>query len=230
MTELAHDPAIEAVIFDMDGVLVDSEGALADIAALSLRDDGVPASPQDFEPFIGMGEDAYIGGVVRLHGMEYRPFMKAHIYARYIELAPDRVREFPGAADLVRDLVRSGFRVAVGSSADRPKVLANLSALGLEESDLHALVTGSDIHRKKPEPDIYLEAARRIRADPARCLVVEDAESGVRAAVAAGMTCLGVATSRPADALVAAGATSVLPDLSALRTLLSLPVRNHADP
>ena len=91
----------------------------------------VPASAEDFQVFIGMGEDAYIGGVARRHGFAYDLAMKDHVYEKYIEMAPAVVRPFPGAVDLVRSLRARGIPVAVASSADRPKVEANLRALGL---------------------------------------------------------------------------------------------------
>jgi HAD superfamily hydrolase (TIGR01509 family) len=201
------------VVFDMDGVLVDSEGPLSVIAAAALRDFGVPASAEDFQVFIGMGEDAYIGGVARRHGFAYDLAMKDHVYEKYIEMAPAVVRPFPGAVDLVRSLRARGIPVAVASSADRPKVEANLRALGLGTGDFDAVVTGDDIARKKPDPDIYLEASRRLHVPSTSCVAVEDAASGVRSARAAGMDCIGLATSLAPQVLRDAGATHVAEDI-----------------
>jgi beta-phosphoglucomutase-like phosphatase (HAD superfamily) len=84
--------------------------------------------------------------------------------------------------------------MAVCSAADLRKVRYNIQAIGVDESIFSALVTGSDVARKKPFPDIYLEGARRIGMDPKDCLVVEDAVSGITAAHAAGMDAVGVPT------------------------------------
>ena len=88
-----------------------------------------------------------------------------------------------------------GLKLAVASSADRMKVEGNLRALKLPPDTFHALVVGEDVTHKKPAPDIFLEAARRLGLDPSACLVIEDAVSGVAAAKAAGCRCLGITTS-----------------------------------
>lgn len=91
-------------------------------------------------------------------------------------------------------LHEKGLVMAVCSAADLRKVRYNIKAIGVDESIFSALVTGSDVERKKPFPDIYLEGARRVGIDPKDCLVVEDAVSGIKAAHAAGMDAVGVPT------------------------------------
>ena len=87
-----------------------------------------------------------------------------------------------------------GLVMAVCSAADLRKVRYNIKAIGVDESIFSALVTGSDVERKKPFPDIYLKGAQLIGMDPKDCLVVEDAVSGIKAAHAAGMDAVGVPT------------------------------------
>ena len=99
-----------------------------------------------------------------------------------------------GVKDMLNALHKKGLILAVCSAADLRKVRYNLQAIGVDESIFSALVTGSDVARKKPFPDIYLEGARRIGIDPKDCLVVEDAISGIQAAHAAGMDAVGVPT------------------------------------
>ena len=213
---------IQAVFFDCDGVLVDSEPAMAEIGALSLRDFGFPAKPDDFTPFIGTGEDAYIGGVVRKYGGTYTLDMKKHMYDRYLELCDRYVRPMPGADTLLKALRNAGYRTAMVTSADLVKAEANLRVLSRTPADFDTVVTGSDVSRKKPEPDIYLCAAERTGSDPARVIVVEDAESGLRSACAAGMVAVGLTSSLSEERLRAAGAHRIIRNLVDLLPLLGL--------
>jgi HAD superfamily hydrolase (TIGR01509 family) len=195
-----------AVIFDMDGVLTDSEPVINAAAMRGLEEYGIQPSPEDFEPFVGMGEDRYIGGVAEKYGLVYRPEMKRRVYEIYLEILPDMLRGFPGVLELLGDLRARGVSLAVASSADRVKVEANLKGIGVDLAWFGAVVTGEDVEKKKPSPDIFLAAARKLGIPPDRCCVVEDALSGVRAAKAAGARCVAVGTSFPLAELELAGA------------------------
>jgi HAD superfamily hydrolase (TIGR01509 family) len=194
-----------AVIFDMDGVLTDSEPVINAAAIAGLKEFGVTARPEDFLPFVGAGEDRYIGGVAELHGIPYTPAMKKRVYEIYLDILPGRVHAFPGVHRLLDELAAAGLKLAVASSADRIKVEANLSAIGIRLERFATLVVGDDVERKKPAPDIYLAAARNMGLPPDECCVIEDALNGVRAAKAAGMRCIAVEQSFPGAALRAAG-------------------------
>ncbi len=199
-----------AVLFDMDGVLVDSEPIINAAAIRALAEFGIQARPEDFEPFVGAGEDRYVGGVAELHGQTYVPEMKHRTYDWYLKLLPSMGKAFPGARDLVERLCGQGIACAVASSADSVKVEANLTqVLGVPLDRFAGIVTGEDVIRRKPYPDIFLEAARRLDVPPEACCVIEDAVNGVEAAKAAGMRCVAVTTSFPAEALAAAGADIV---------------------
>ena len=115
-----------AVIFDMDGVLVDSEPIINAAAIRALAEFGIQARPADFEPFVGAGEDRYVGGVAELYDKAYTPKMKHRTYDWYLKLLPEMGRAFPGAKNLVELLQQHGIASAVASSADRIKVEANL--------------------------------------------------------------------------------------------------------
>jgi len=206
---------IEAVLFDMDGVLVDSEAFIAEAAiAMFAERYGVVAKREDFLPFVGMGENRFIGGVAEKHGVAIDVEAdKARTYELYFEVIRGRLEEIPGAVAFVRACRERGLKVAIATSADRRKLEANLREIGLSDEDFDAVVDGLSVDRKKPEPDIYLEAARRLGAVPERCLVVEDAVSGVRAAKAAGMVCLALAGSFSEAELRAEGADFFAADL-----------------
>ena len=202
---MTHSPGITAVLFDMDGVLADSEPLINAAAIAMFKELGLDAKPADFLPFVGAGENRYIGGVAERHQFPLDlPAAKRRTYEIYLELVPQRLHEFPGARDLVLACRQAGLRTAVASSADAIKLEANLAQIGLRRETWDAVVTAEDVTARKPAPDIFLEAARRLGVAPERCVVIEDAVNGVQAARAAGMRCVAVASSFPAGALGAA--------------------------
>jgi beta-phosphoglucomutase len=196
---------IRAAIFDMDGVLTDSEPLINAAAVAMFREQGLSVRPEDFLPFIGAGEDRYIGGVAALYGIPLNlPAAKRRTYEIYLELVPGRLRAFPGVSQLVQACRDAGLLLAVASSADRVKVTANLETIELPSKSWNAVVTGEDVAAKKPAPDIFLLAASRMGLTPAECVVIEDAVNGIQAALAAGMRCVAVAQSFPPERLQAA--------------------------
>jgi HAD superfamily hydrolase (TIGR01509 family) len=193
---------IQAVIFDMDGVLTDSEPLINASAIRMFREKGIEAQAEDFLPFVGTGEDRYIGGVAAKYNLPLDLAAAKHrTYEIYLELVPRQLRAFPGAVDLVGACRRSGLRVALASSADWIKVQANLRQIGLPPENWDAIVTGENVTARKPAPDIFLAAARKLGVPPATCVVIEDAVNGVEAARAAGMRCIAVAQTFSADKL-----------------------------
>jgi HAD superfamily hydrolase (TIGR01509 family) len=206
---------LRGVIFDMDGVLVMSEPWLAVAAERLFAEKGYEVRHEEFRPFIGTGEDRYIGGVAEARGIPLDPGPdKARLYEIYLEVIRGQLRPLPGVVDFVASCRREGLKTAVASSADAIKVRANLDAIGLPPSVFDAVVDGCQVARKKPAPDIFLEACRRLGLEPSQCLVIEDAVTGVAAARAAGAHCLAVTTSFDAEQL--AEADWVATDLSAV--------------
>ncbi len=208
---------IEGVIFDMDGVLTDSEPVINAAAIAGLREYGVRAGPEDFKPFVGMGEDRYIGGVAEKYGVPYSLEMKRRVYEIYLEILPSMHIVFPGVLELLCELRAAGYRLAVASSADRVKVKANLEAARVPLTWFGAVVTGEDVARKKPDPAIFLAAAAGLGVTGDRACVVEDSPSGVEAAKRAGMRCVAVAQTFEPAVLRAAGADCVRPTVADIR-------------
>ena len=184
----------KAILFDMDGVLIESEFLMRHAAIQALAEYGITAKHEDFREFTGMGEDMFVGGVAEKYGHTYTFDMKDRAYDYFGEQVKELAHVPPGVKDMLMALHEKGLIMAVCSAADLRKVRYNLKAIGVDESIFSALVTGSDVERKKPFPDIYLEGARRIGMEPKDCLVVEDAVSGIKAAHAAGMDAVGVPT------------------------------------
>ena len=202
---MQQSPEIRAVIFDMDGVLCDSE-PLINLAAIAMfREQGLEAAPEDFLPFVGAGENRYLGGVAEKHGLALNlAEAKRRTYEIYLGLVPERLEAFPGAVEVVRKCRNAGWKIAIASSADRIKVEANLRKIGLPPETWDAIVTGEDVTARKPAPDIFLAAAAKIGLLPAECVVVEDAVHGIEAAKAAGMRCVAVAQTFAPEKLGAA--------------------------
>ncbi|HEX9363756.1 MAG TPA: HAD-IA family hydrolase [Candidatus Dormibacteraeota bacterium] len=201
------------MIFDLDGVLAVSEPLLAEAAIELFAEKGYTMTAEDFRPFIGMGEDRYIGGAAEARGISLDiPSGKARLYEIYERVIRGRLRPLPGAREFVAECRRRGLAVAVASGADRVKVAANLREIGLPESSFDAVIDGNQVAHKKPAPDIFLEAGRRLGLAPGACLVIEDAVSGVAAARAAGMRCLALTTSFEARDL--GGADWITSDLA----------------
>jgi HAD superfamily hydrolase (TIGR01509 family) len=199
----------QGILFDMDGVLTDTEPVINAAAIAGLREFGVQASPEDFTPFVGTGEVSYIGGVARVHGAEYVPEMKDRVYEIYLDLLPAMIDPVPGVEDLLRSLRDLGVPMAVATSADRIKMEANLAAIGVPLEWFGGIVVAEDVAEKKPSPEIYLTAARRLALAPEACCVVEDAVHGVQAAKRAGCRCVAVEGSFAGRELAEAGADVV---------------------
>ena len=209
---------IRGVIFDMDGVLCDSEPFICEAACRMFRETHrVEVSPADFLPFVGTGENRYLGGVAEKHGVRLDLERdKARTYAIYLEIIRGRLGPLPGAREFIAACRARGWKLAVATSADRVKLDGNLREIGIPPSTFDACVTGSEVERKKPDPQIFLAAAERIGLAASACVVVEDAVSGVRAGKAAGARVLGLTTSYPESALRDAGAEWIAPDLAGL--------------
>ncbi len=187
---------IEAVLFDMDGVLVDSEAFICRAAVMMFAEHGVIVQEEDFLPFVGAGENAYLGGVAKQYGFPIDIERdKKRTYDIYLEIIKGELQPLPGVEDCIRECKKRGWKIAVATSADKVKMEANLSEIGLPLSIFDATVNGLDVERKKPYPDIYEYAASLIGADPKKSIVIEDAVNGIQAAKVAGASCIALTTS-----------------------------------
>ena len=192
----------KAILFDMDGVLIESEWLMRDTSIQSLAEYGVQARHEDFLEFTGCGEDRFVGGVAEKYGLRYDPAMKERAYDFFGQRVLEETDVPEGVRQMLETLHARGLKLAVCSAADRRKVMYNLMAIGVTEDTFGAFITGSDVERKKPFPDIYLMGAERLGVAPRDCLVVEDAVSGIQAAHAAGMDAVGVPTTFSREELV----------------------------
>ena len=142
-------PKIRAVIFDMDGVLVDSESLINAAAVAMFREKGLVVQPEDFLPFVGAGEDRYIGGVAAKYDFSLDlTEAKQRTYEIYLDLVPSRLEAFSGVHTLLSSCRAAGLLIAVASSADEIKVRANLKKIGLPTKFWDAVVWGKRLRTK----------------------------------------------------------------------------------
>ncbi len=176
-----------AVVFDMDGLMLDSERAINACMARAARELGHDLPDSLWLAMVGKGEAVCRSMLAGRVGAEAAERLLAHSGALYDAVAAAGIDHRPGIVELLQWLVARGIPRAVATSTRRPLALSKLEAAGLR-GYFDAICTSSDVARPKPAPDVYLLAAGKLGVEPARCLVLEDSPTGVRAALAAGMT------------------------------------------
>lgn len=193
--------AEDGVIFDLDGVLVNSSALHFQSWQIVGAERGFTMTEALFRETFGMPNPQIF---VRLFGKplpdEEARALSEHKEAVYRKLAAGRLRPLPGAIALLQALRADGFRLALGSSTPLSNIRVVLRAIGAEEY-FHAIVCADDITHGKPHPEVFLKAAERIGVPPRRCVVVEDAVVGVQAAKAARMRCVAITTTHPRERL-----------------------------
>lgn len=181
---------VDAVVFDCDGVLVDSEPLHADATREYFRSHGVALGEHAFADLIGMRVRDQVTRLSEAHGL---PGDQEEHYAGreqvFWRMAESGIATTPGAAETIRALHAAGIRVGVATSGTRRWVEHVLDALAVQDV-VDAVATGEDVTRPKPDPEPYLVAARRLATEPGRCVAVEDSPAGVASASAAGMAVL----------------------------------------
>jgi len=201
MCKTATHDILYAVLWDMDGVLVDTEPFHWQAWEKLSREAGFPMSYEDFQRTFGWRNEEILR---ELLGPNIPDQRVAELGDRKEELYRDavrgRVKPLPGAIELLRKLREAGVRQAIASSAPRANIELILGELGIK-GDFDAVLCERDVERGKPDPQIFLQAAGRLGVVPSRCLVIEDAVMGVQAARRAGMACLAVTTTHPAEGL-----------------------------
>lgn len=206
----------EGVIFDMDGVLCDSEPFVLEAAVrMFKRTYDTDVASDDFTPFVGAGEDRYLGGVAELYGIELNLERdKARTYESYLEIIKGRLQPMKGVVGFIRTCRETGLKLAVATSADLIKMTGNLQEIGLPPDTFDVCVNGLDVVNKKPDPEIFMTAAAGLGLDASSCIVIEDALNGIQAAKACGARCIGITGTFSEEELLAAGADWVAADLA----------------
>jgi HAD superfamily hydrolase (TIGR01509 family) len=207
------------LIFDCDGVLVDSEALSCGAWLPVLARRGIAAELMDILPFIGKSDRAVREHFSRQSGIEVESDATAEWQAEYFSVARGNVATFPGLLALLRIVERRHTRLAVASSGPPAKIRFNLEQAGLT-SHFGVVVSALEVAQGKPAPDLFLLAAARLGLAAADCAVVEDSVFGIQAARRAGMMAIGFCSSHPEPALRDAGADHVFHDYAALAAML----------
>ena len=182
---------IEAVVFDLDGVLLDTE-ELWNEARLQIVDERGGRWREDAQrAMMGMSSQEWSPYMHEELGVPDPPEqISAEVVRRLEELYRERLPLIPGALDAVRRLA-ARWPLAIASSSNRPIIDLFLELTGTAEL-FGATVSSEEVERGKPTPDVYVEAARRLEVDPTRCAAIEDSENGIRSAAAAGMKVIAI--------------------------------------
>jgi HAD superfamily hydrolase (TIGR01509 family) len=178
---------VDAVIFDMDGVLVDTEHLWDEVREALTEEWGGRYTPEAQEAMMGMSSLEWSRYLHETVGLREPPeVINAEVVQRMLARYEADLPVVPGAVEAVTQIAEQGRRLALASSSNRELIAAVLRQLGLTAL-FDVTVSSEEVPRGKPAPDVYLEAARRLGVEPAHCAAVEDSASGIRAANAAGM-------------------------------------------
>jgi HAD superfamily hydrolase (TIGR01509 family) len=182
---------VEAVVFDLDGVIVDSEQVWDEVREAYTRERGGTYTEQATRDMMGMSSlewSRYMAEALGVPGPAER--INADVVERMLERYGADPPLIPGAVDAVRRIAAC-WPVAIASSSNPELIEVVVQVTGLDDV-FGIAVSSQEVPRGKPAPDVYLEAARRLGADPARCAAVEDSHNGIRSAKAAGMRVVAV--------------------------------------
>ncbi|MDO4943493.1 MAG: HAD family phosphatase [Lachnospiraceae bacterium] len=183
-----------AVIFDKDGVIADSEYCNVMAKHIQLKQAGITVDWHYHDQFLGTTHE-YMWTVMKeeLHlPEEIDYYIKQWSEVRKELIEKEGIRAMPGSIDLIKRIKSEGIPIAVASSSNVADIEADLRALGIEDI-FDTVISGEHCQKGKPDPEIFLKAAKALGVEPKNCVVIEDSTSGVAAAKAAGMKCIGFA-------------------------------------
>ncbi|MEU0787923.1 HAD family hydrolase [Streptomyces sp. NPDC006173] len=210
----------DLVIFDNDGVLVDSEPISNTLLAAHLTELGHPTSYEEsLRDYMGAAMHRVHDIVLERSGQRLPDDFDDVFHARVFAAFERELKPVPGAVQVVEKLAADGVPYCVASSGSHERIRVGHRTTGLDRwFDEGRIFSSQDVGRGKPAPDLFLHAAERMGVPPEKCVVVEDSALGVRAANAAGMDVYGFTAMTPADRL--AGATELFGDMRDLADLL----------
>jgi HAD superfamily hydrolase (TIGR01509 family) len=211
----------ELIIFDCDGVLVDSEPISNQIFAACFQEIGIPISYEiAVRDYVGLSLKSSFEHIEKTYGKripaDFEDNMQDQTKAAFLrELQP-----VPGVREAIANIKDAGAKVCVASSGEIDKMEVSLGVTGLWHAFAPDIFSATEVERGKPHPDLFLHAARRMAVAPERCAVIEDSLYGARAAKAAGMDAYGYVGGEDAKPLADEGAREFR-DMAMLRAMLS---------
>ena len=182
----------QAVFFDLDGVLIPTEAIKGQVHAQTVASFGGSVSPSLYVDYIGRSHEDVRRAFITASGMEIDPEAYTRTFRQIYHALLEADLDFsPGASELLEALARQGYRLALVSSSSASSISLILEKLGIPRT-FDAVITADDVSRKKPAPDAYLAALKRLSISPAQAIVFEDLQVGIEAAAAAGITVVAV--------------------------------------
>jgi HAD superfamily hydrolase (TIGR01509 family) len=190
--DLRGTSPIRGVVFDLDGLLVNTEELYQDVGSELLRRRGRTFEPDLLDAMMGRPQQVSLAIMIEWHGLDDTvEMLAAETREIFVALLESRLEPMPGAVQLVEAIARRGLPRGVATSSGPDFAHDVLGRVGLLER-FDFVLTSADVVHGKPNPEIYLSAARRLAVDPAEMLVLEDSQAGCRAAVAAGAAAVAV--------------------------------------
>ena len=184
---------IQTIIFDLDGVIIDSEPVHFKLEKQMLEELKIAVSFEEHSSYVGMSSENMWEAIVNRHNVSYCAqdlVQKKHeLYLEHL-LEEKNLHPIPGAAELIKELHKNIFKLVIASSSPAEVIDAVLKKFNLSDYFM-ATVSGTELTHSKPHPEIFLRAAKLTNSKPEECVVIEDSENGVTAAKAAGMKCIG---------------------------------------
>jgi len=187
---------ITTIIFDMDGVIVDSEPVHQRLEREMYASLGLTISEEEHKTYVGTSSVDMWTMIGKKHRLTKTPeaLLKIGRLQYWTALDNDEVQLVHGVKSIITKFYQQGFTLQVASSATRPTVDKVMAHFQLDEYFSHR-IGGNEVTKSKPEPEIFLRAAQQSGSNPERCLVIEDSTNGIKAALRAGMHCIGYANS-----------------------------------
>ena len=184
---------IQTVIFDMDGVIIDSEPVYFEIDKQMFEELNIAVSLEEHCSYVGTSSQNMWNTIITKHGIAEQPaeLMRKEysLYLEHLANAND-LQPIDGVVELIHELYKNNFKLVLASSSQMASIDIVLNKFKLDELFI-AKVSGAELAHSKPHPEIFLRSALLIKSDPSECIVIEDSKNGVTAAKAAGMKCIG---------------------------------------
>lgn len=180
-----------AVIFDLDGVVINSEDVFIDVERKFFAEHGKVYTAEVQQQAMGSSGPVAAAAVQKALGIPWEPHAIMEEMFRRVRNRTHEIRLMQGYHDLMQSIIASGYRRGLGTGAGHDWIHLIFEKFQLQ-NDFEIIVSSHDVERPKPAPDIFLEVARRLAVAPAQCVVIEDSPNGVAAAKAAGMKCIGL--------------------------------------
>lgn len=185
---------LEAVIFDMDGVIIDSEPIYKMVEEEIFESLNISVMEEEFNKYIGTNSYYLWKCIKENHGLENSVEelvkLERESNLNYLIKHKELIKPVEGVVELIQDINNNGTKLAVASSSPIELISTIIDTIGIRKY-FDYIVTGDYVKKCKPEPDVFLYAANKINIEPNKCLVIEDSKNGTIAAKKAGMRCLG---------------------------------------